>query len=54
VVIRPNITGIGATDFEQKNQAILEGERAALAPCHAIKAAIAATGKPDACAPATP
>jgi len=41
-VIRPNITGIGATDFEQKNQAILEGERATLAAMPAIKAAIAA------------
>lgn len=42
VVIRPNITGIGATDFQQKNQAILEGERATLAAIPAIRAAIAA------------
>lgn len=42
VVIRPNITGIGATDFQQKNRAILEGERATLAAMPAIRAAIAA------------
>ncbi|MEW5300422.1 MAG: hypothetical protein WDW36_003353 [Sanguina aurantia] len=42
VVIRPNITGIGPTDFQQKNQAILEGERATLAAMPAIRAAIAA------------
>ena len=42
VVIRPNITGIGATDFQQKNQAILEGERATLAAMPAIRAALAA------------
>jgi NTE family protein len=42
VVIRPNISGIGATDFEQKNQAILEGERATLAAIPLIRARIAA------------
>ncbi|MEO8997865.1 MAG: patatin-like phospholipase family protein [Rhodanobacter sp.] len=42
VVIRPNISGIGPTDFEQKNQAILEGERAALAAIPAIRAKLAA------------
>jgi NTE family protein len=31
IVIRPRVGQIGAADFEQKNQAILEGERAALA-----------------------
>lgn len=41
-VIRPNVTGIGPTDFQQKNQAILEGERATLAAMPAIRAAIAA------------
>ncbi|MBB6240693.1 NTE family protein [Rhodanobacter sp. MP1X3] len=53
-VIRPNITGIGATDFEQKNQAILEGERATLAAMPAIKAAIAARRASLMLAPATP
>jgi NTE family protein len=42
VVIRPNVSSIGATDFEQKNQAILEGERAALAAIPAIRAKLAA------------
>lgn len=42
VVIRPSLGGIGPTDFEQKNQAILEGERAALAAIPAIRAKLAA------------
>jgi NTE family protein len=42
IVIRPNVNQIGSADFEQKNQAILEGERAALAAMPAIKAKIAA------------
>jgi NTE family protein len=42
VVIRPSVGGIGATDFEQKDQAILEGERAALAAIPAIRAKLAA------------
>jgi NTE family protein len=54
VVIKPNITGIGATDFEQKNQAILEGERATLAAMPAIKAAIAARRASLMLAPASP
>ncbi|MBT2119249.1 patatin-like phospholipase family protein [Dyella sp. LX-66] len=41
VVIRPKVNQIGATDFEQKNQAILEGERAAMAAMPAIKAKLA-------------
>lgn len=41
-VIRPKVNQIGATDFEQKNQAILEGERAAMAAMPAIKAKLAA------------
>jgi len=53
-VIRPNITGIGATDFEQKNQAILEGERATLAAMPALKAAIAARRASLMLAPVTP
>jgi NTE family protein len=42
VVIRPDLTGIGPTDFEQKNQAILAGEKAALAAIPAIRAKLAA------------
>jgi NTE family protein len=42
VVIRPDLTGIGPTDFEQKNQAILAGEKAALAAIPAIRARLAA------------
>jgi NTE family protein len=41
IVIRPNLGGIGPADFEQKNQAILEGERAALAAIPAIRAKLA-------------
>ncbi|EIM03150.1 patatin-like phospholipase family protein [Rhodanobacter denitrificans] len=42
VVIRPDLRGIGPTDFEQKNQAILEGEKAALAAIPAIRTKLAA------------
>jgi NTE family protein len=42
VVIRPNIGSIGSADFEQRNQAILEGERATLAAMPAIRAKLAA------------
>lgn len=42
VVIRPDLAGIGPTDFEQKNQAILAGEKAALAAVPAIRAKLAA------------
>lgn len=41
-VIRPELRGIGPTDFEQKNQAILAGEKAALAAIPAIRAKLAA------------
>jgi NTE family protein len=41
VVIRPKVNQIGSTDFEQRDQAILEGERAALAAIPAIKAKMA-------------
>ncbi|MDP2785705.1 MAG: patatin-like phospholipase family protein [Sulfurimicrobium sp.] len=37
VVIRPDTAGIGSTDFEQKHQAIMEGERAALAALPLIR-----------------
>ncbi|HZY33868.1 MAG TPA: patatin-like phospholipase family protein [Rhodanobacter sp.] len=42
VVIQPDLRGIGPTDFEQKNQAILAGEKAALAAIPAIHAKLAA------------
>lgn len=41
-VIRPAVLDIGATDFEAKNRAILEGERAALAALPKIRADLAA------------
>lgn len=41
VVIRPNVTDIGPADFEQRNDAILEGERAALAAMPQIRAQLA-------------
>ena len=42
VVIRPRVVGIGPTDFAQKNQAILEGEKAALAAMPQIRQRLAA------------
>jgi NTE family protein len=44
-VIRPAVLDIGATDFEAKNRAILEGERAALAALPRIRADLAAINK---------
>ena len=41
VVIRPKVGMIGPSDFDQKNVAILEGEKAALAAIPAIRAKIA-------------
>lgn len=41
VVIRPDLTGIGPTDFDQKNRAILAGEKAALAAMPEIRARMA-------------
>ena len=41
IVIRPKVNDIGPADFEQKNRAILEGERAAQAALSQIKAKIA-------------
>jgi len=41
VVVRPNVRDIGPTDFEQRNNAILEGERAALAAMPQIRAKLA-------------
>lgn len=45
VVIRPNIGGIGATEFEQKHLAILEGEKAALSALPLIRSKIQQAGK---------
>ncbi|GAB2511549.1 patatin-like phospholipase family protein [Lysobacter humi (ex Lee et al. 2017)] len=45
VVIRPAVLDIGAADFEQKNRAILEGERAALAMLPTIRARLDALQK---------
>jgi NTE family protein len=42
VVIRPRVVSIGAADFAQKNQAILEGEKAALAAMPQIRQRLAA------------
>ena len=42
VVIRPDLDGIDSTDFEQKDQAILAGEKAALAAIPEIRAKLAA------------
>jgi NTE family protein len=40
VLIRPHVAGIGIRDFEQKNQAILEGEKAGEAAIPALLEAI--------------
>ena len=42
IVIRPNVNDIGAADFELKNRAILEGERATQAALPQIRAKLAA------------
>ena len=42
VVIRPDLSGIGPADFAQKDEAILAGEKAALAAIPAIRAKLAA------------
>ena len=41
MVIRPRVATIGPADFEQRNQAILEGEKAAFAALPLIRARIA-------------
>ena len=41
VLIRPNVNDIGAADFEQRNNAIIEGERAALKALPQIRAKLA-------------
>ena len=40
VVIRPGVNGIGASDFSQRDTAMLEGERAALAAIPQIRAGL--------------
>ena len=52
-IIRPNITGIGATDFERQKSGNSRGERATLAAIPAIKAALAARRASLMLAPAT-
>jgi NTE family protein len=42
VVIRPQVSVIGAADFQQRDRAILEGEKAALAAIPLIRARLAA------------
>lgn len=61
IVIRPTVSDIGPADFEQRNNAILEGERAALAAMPQIRAKLAqlrrtraATHAPPAVVPAVP
>jgi NTE family protein len=41
IVIRPKVLDIGSADFSQRNAAILEGERAAIAALPQIRAALA-------------
>ena len=38
IVIRPRMPSIGSTDFNARNEAIMEGEKAALAAIPLIKA----------------
>ncbi|HEY9544513.1 MAG TPA: patatin-like phospholipase family protein [Solimonas sp.] len=47
VVIRPDLTGISSSNFESKQQAILQGERAALAAMPQIRAELAARMAPS-------
>jgi NTE family protein len=46
VVIRPQVNDIGAADFAQKERAIMEGEKAALAAIPVIRARLAAAQRP--------
>src|SRR3546814_12307100 len=47
VVIRPDLTGISSSNFESKQQAILQGERAALAAMPQLRAELAARMAPS-------
>ena len=40
IVIRPNVSHIGSTDFSKRHEAVLEGEKAAIEAMPQIKAAI--------------
>jgi NTE family protein len=48
VVIHPQVDAIGATAFDQKDRAIMEGEKAALAALPLIRARLAAAQRPAA------
>jgi NTE family protein len=58
VIIRPKVLDIGAADFGQRNNAILEGEKAAMAAMPQIRAKVQQLQKARAAAlappPATP
>lgn len=54
VVIRPKVKDIGPADFEQRNNAIMQGEKAALAAMPQIRARIAQMQKERAAALAPP
>ncbi len=47
VVIRPNITELGAVDFKTRHNAVLEGEKAAALQMPALKAKLASFGTPQ-------
>lgn len=47
VIIKPDLTGISSSNFESKQQAILQGERAALAAMPQIRAKLAARMTPQ-------
>jgi NTE family protein len=40
IVIRPNVSHIGSTDFSKRHEAVLEGEKAAIEAMPAIRAAL--------------
>jgi NTE family protein len=44
VVIRPSIPSVGSADFKARHEAILEGEKAALAALPAIRAKLGRAG----------
>lgn len=54
VVITPQLDNVDSSNFEAKNQAILAGERAALAAMPEIRAKLAAWTPPPPAAPAPP
>lgn len=51
VVIRPNLAGVGSTDFEAKHLAMLEGEKAAQAALPAIRQKMKAASTASSVAP---